>query len=329
LRVLLLANQPERTTRLKMFETTLKGLGYDVIVPSFGTKNWIRIIGLAKKVAKNSKADVVHVFNVPDIIYHNFAQHRGDFFKKFIYDYRSPWGLELQQTFGPPGRIFGEHFEQNLAMNADAITTVNRPLREKVMSYVSDTDVHIIPNYPSRSFSAQAEEYLLREEAGRKPIIFIGRVCIQEGIRKLLEIARSIPDQEFWIVGGGPFVRWHLWRMTPNVKYLGWQPHDRVASLVKKANLCLIPREDSVITPYSTDKSVWKLNEYLNMGRLVVASGIIQEQPRKNLIIVKSSELKNTIVEHLDEKPQRLTESDYRYWDSNTEDIREVYESLA
>jgi glycosyltransferase involved in cell wall biosynthesis len=329
LRVLLLANQPERTTRLKMFEGTLKSLGYDVIVPSFGTKNWIRIVGLAKKVAKESKADVVHVFNVPDIIYHGFAQYKGDFFKKFVYDYRSPWGLELQQTFGPPGRIFGEHFEQNLAMNADAITTVNTPLREKVKSYISNINVHIIPNYPLRSFSAQAEDHLSNGETGRKPIIFIGRICPQEGIRKLLEIASSIPNQEFWIVGDGPFVRWHLWRMTRNVKYLGWQPHDIVASLIKKANLCLIPREDSAITPYSTDKSVWKLNEYLNMGRLVVASGIIQEQPRKNLIVVKSSELKDTIVEHLDDTPQRLTKSDYRYWESNTRDIREVYESLV
>ena len=38
MRVLLLSNQPERTTRLMMFKGTLEGLGYDVIVPRFHPK---------------------------------------------------------------------------------------------------------------------------------------------------------------------------------------------------------------------------------------------------------------------------------------------------
>ncbi|MDM7935213.1 MAG: glycosyl transferase family 1, partial [Methanothrix sp.] len=77
MKVLLLANQPERTTRLRMFEGTLKDLGYEVVVPRFNTKNWVRIAGLARKVALAEKPDVVHIFNVPDIIHHNFPNLRG------------------------------------------------------------------------------------------------------------------------------------------------------------------------------------------------------------------------------------------------------------
>ena len=69
MRVLLLANQPERTTRLKMFLGTLKELGYEVIIPNFETRNWIKISGLAKKLIKSEQPDVIHVFNVPDVIY--------------------------------------------------------------------------------------------------------------------------------------------------------------------------------------------------------------------------------------------------------------------
>jgi glycosyltransferase involved in cell wall biosynthesis len=329
-KVLLLANQPERTTRLRMFEGTLKDLGYEVVVPRFNTKNWIRIAGLARKVTLAERPDVVHIFNVPDIIYHNFPNLRGEAFKKLIYDYRSPWGLELQQTFGAPGKAFGERFERELAIAADIITTVNRPLGEKARSFAPNKKPHVIPNYPLRSFSESndIESEMPKASDDKAPIIFIGRVCTQEGIQKLLEVARSIPEQEFWIVGGGPFVWWYLRNKPANVKDLGWQPHEKVAGFVRKARLCLIPREESVITPYSTDKSVWKLNEYLNMGKLVVASGISREEPRKNLIIVESAGLKEAILEHLDDKPQKMRVEDYKYWDSNTEAIREVYESL-
>ena len=77
MKILLLANQPERTTRLQMFRGTLVSLGYEVIVPSFGTRNWLSIAAKAKKIAIKEKPDVVHIFNVPDIIYHGFGNLRG------------------------------------------------------------------------------------------------------------------------------------------------------------------------------------------------------------------------------------------------------------
>ncbi len=331
MRVLLLANQPERTTRLKMFEGTLKSLGYDVIIPSFGTRNWIKIASLARKITRETKPDIVHIFNVPDVIYHGFGNLRGDGFKKLIYDYRSPWGIETQDTFGAPGRIFGEYFEKELARNADVITTVNAPLAKKVKEYAPEKEVHIIPNYPSRSFSKIETESVSSDnfaEPDKKPIIFIGRVCTQEGIGKLLETAKAMPDREFWIIGSGPFAWWYLWRKPENIKYLGWQPHNKIPGIVKKAKLCLIPREKNGLTPYSTDKSIWKLNEYLNMGNIVVASGISREEPRKNLVIVESDRFKDAIIEHLNDKPQKLLEKDYKYWDMNTEAIKEIYESI-
>jgi glycosyltransferase involved in cell wall biosynthesis len=327
-KVLLLANQPERTTRLQMFAGTLRELGHDVVVPSFGTKNWISIASQAREVVKREKPEVVHIFNVPDIIYHNFNQLRGEGFQRLIYDYRSPWGLELQQTFGTPGRIFGERFEQELAEASDLMTTVNAPLGKKAKTYSPGKKVQVIPNYPSRSFSKVEEAGEERGEGEGAPIVFIGRVCTQEGIQKLLRLAKEMPDQEFWIVGGGPFAWWYLKNLPSNIKNLGWQPHDKVAGLVAQAKLCLIPREESVITPYSTDKSVWKLNEYLNMGKVVVASGVVKEEARKNLVIVKSEELKGAIEKRLDQKPQKMEEKDYKYWDSNTQAIKIVYDSL-
>ena len=69
----------------------------------------------------------------------------GKDYRKLIYDYRSPWGVELHQTFGEPGRWFGEHFETELAKSADLITTVNMPLGRKVMEYAPEKDVYVDP----------------------------------------------------------------------------------------------------------------------------------------------------------------------------------------
>jgi len=325
MKVLLLANQPERTTRLNHFKGSLGRLGHEVVVPVFNTKNWIRIAMDTRDLIKREKPDAVHIFNVPDVIYHNISKLKKEHYKKLIYDYRSPWGIELQQSFGLPGRIFGERFERELAEAADLITTVNTPLGEKVGSYVPGKDVTVVPNYPARDFSISAKE----EEPGiDAPVIFVGRVCTQEGIRRLLSVAKAIPDQEFWIVGGGPFARWYLLGKPKNVTNMGWQPYEKVAELVKKAKLCLIPREDDIISPYSNDRSIWKLNEYLNLGKLVIASGISREEKRKNLIIVKSSDLMEEIIRHLDDRPEKLGPEDYRYWHANDRIIEEVYDRL-
>jgi hypothetical protein len=86
MKVLLLANQPENTTRLKMFRDTIQGLGHDVAVPKFGTKNWMKIAGKAKEIVKRERPDAVHVFNVPDIIYHGLPKLKGEFFNHLIYE---------------------------------------------------------------------------------------------------------------------------------------------------------------------------------------------------------------------------------------------------
>lgn len=113
-----------------------------------------------------------------------------------------------------------------------------------------------------------------------------------------------------------------------NVKDLGWQPYGRVMGLVKKAKLCLIPREDNIVSSYSNDRSIWKLNEYLNLGKLVIASGISQEEKRKNLIIVKSADLTAEIIKHIRDRPEKLLPEDYRYWQGNDPLIKEIYSRL-
>jgi glycosyltransferase involved in cell wall biosynthesis len=334
MRVLLLSNQPERTTRLMMFKGTLEGLGFDVIVPRFSTRSWFGVARQARAALMREKPDVVHLFNVPDILYHGISKLKGRYFKKLIYDYRSPWGVELQMAFGPAARVIGEHFERELAGGADMITAVNRPLADKVGSYheAKGKPLFIVPNYPARDFLERSERPSEDEYAVRVPdekaVLFMGRISRQEGIGNLMRLIREIPGEKFWIIGDGPFSRWYLRNLPENVRFFGWQPHDRVAGLIRKARLCLIPHSETRLTPFATDRSVWKLNEYLTLGKTVVASGVTMEEKRKNLAVVKRRELKEAILENLKREPERLTDEDYRFWDRNDKTIKQIYEEI-
>jgi len=328
MRILLLSNQPERTTRLLMFKATLTGQGQEVIVPRFSSHDWLAIARQSREVLRKELPDVVHLFNVPDVIFHGLGKLKGSCYKKLIYDYRSPWGVELQMSFGPLARPVGEHFERELAAASDLITAVNRPLAEKVSTYIQrkNKPLFIVNNYPEKSFLDKCRAS--PEPDGDKPLVFMGRISRQEGIENLLRLIRSIPDQTFWIIGDGPFSRWYLRDLPKNARFFGWQPHDKVAGLISQARICLIPHNRSLLTPYATDRSVWKLNEYLLLGKIVVASGVTEEETRKNLVIVEPEDLEQAVRENLRREPEKLLPEDYRFWDRNDPIIKKVYESL-
>lgn len=330
MRILLLSNQPERTTRLLMFKATLEGFGEEVIVPKFSSRGWVQIAKETRQILQKKRPDLVHLFNVPDIIYHGLGKLKGSCYKKLIYDYRSPWGVELQMSFGPLARPAGERFERELAMAADAITAVNRPLADKVGSYVQGMDkpLFIVNNYPKRSFLENSRRREASDLDDERPIVFMGRISRQEGIGNLLRLISKISEQPFWIIGDGPFSGWYLRKLPKNARFFGWQPHDKVAGLIARARICLIPHSESLLTPYATDRSVWKLNEYLALGKTVVASGVTEEERRKNLFIVKAKNLEEAVRERLMREPEKLAAEDYRFWDRNDRTIREAYESL-
>ena len=330
MRILLLSNQPERTTRLLMFKATLESQGQEVIVPKFSTKSWFGIAKEARQVLEREKPDAVHLFNVPDILYHGLGKLKGSCYEKLIYDYRSPWGVELQMTFGGLARPAGEYFERELVGAADLITAVNRPLANKVKSYIQakDKPLFIVNNYPAKSFLENRREAAGSNLSKERIILFMGRISRQEGIGNLLRLIRELPEQQFWIIGDGPFRSWYLRGLPNNVRFFGWLPHDKVAGLISQAKICLIPHSESLLTPYATDKAVWKLNEYLLLGKMVVASGVTPEEKRKNLIVVKAEELGRAVRENLQREPERLYDEDYRFWERNDRIIKEAYENL-
>jgi len=312
--------------RLKMFKKTLTKLGYEVHVPIYSSKSWFDVSREVVQHIKELRPHVVHIFNVPDLLYYKIPSLKGVYFKRLIYDYRSPWDLELRIRFCRGFDLLGRVCEKRLAKAADVITAANTPLAEKVRAYNRSADVYIIPNYPSIEDFREKEEVLI--EKCRPVILFLGKVSVEEGAYGLRRLATAIDDLDIWIVGEGP----ELSKIPrkPNVKFFGWQPHKRALAIAEKADVSVVPRKETIAMRYYTDKNLWKINECLNLGVKVIASGIVKEEKRKNLVVTRFDELLKTLRMEILKKPEPLESRDYRFWEDYCEPvIKRVYEEIS
>jgi glycosyltransferase involved in cell wall biosynthesis len=326
MKVLLLTNEPGKATRLRMFRKTLFKLGFEVYVPKITSRNWFDISTEIVHQIKDLRPDVVHVFNVPDFLYRSLPKLKDVYFRNLIYDYRSPWDLELRIRFCRGFDLIGRVYERKLARSADIITAANSPLAEKVREYNRTVDVHVVPNYPSAEELNRRDLYSYETE--RPLVVFLGKVSKEEGAYGLSQLITKMEDVDFWVVGDGPEI--DKIPRGRNVKFFGWQPYEKALGIVEKADVCIVPRKETPATKYYTDKNLWKVNECLNLGVKVVASGIVKEEERKNLVVTRFEHLHTKLSEEVRKKPEQLTGQDYRYWEELCEPIvKKVYEEVT
>jgi glycosyltransferase involved in cell wall biosynthesis len=79
------------------------------------------------------------------------------------------------------------------------------------------------------------------------PVLFVGRLSPEKGVGTLVEGWRRVegPQRRLRIVGDGPLapeVR-RLAAEDPRVEWLGWQPPERVAALLREAAAVIVPSE--------------------------------------------------------------------------------------
>jgi glycosyltransferase involved in cell wall biosynthesis len=328
MKVMLISNQPAGTTRLKRYETTLRADGHSIVIPNFSSTNWNTVSKELVDQIKKESPDVLHLLNVPDIIYRKIPSLKGKYYHSLIYDYRSPWGVIMGLRYGKLFTSFFEGYEKKLAEAADIIITVNGPLKEKLIKY-GFSKTYTIPNYPLRSFVDRGLRVEPIKKDSRKVVLFVGRLCPEEGVRNLRELIEEKRDYVLWIVGDGPD-RSKLPLDNENVKFFGWQSNDSLQEYIMAADVCIAPYNKNDLSCFLTDKSLMKINEYLNLGRTTLATGMIAEENRKNLRVTDPENVSKAISECLDGEPKKMANEDYRLWETHCEDVvKEVYRKLA
>lgn len=145
---------------------------------------------------------------------------------------------------------------------------------------VPENRLRIIPYGMETSASAEPRQV----RTGRYHVLFVGRVGLQKGVAYLLEAWRlaELPDAELIIVGAmdAGFQRVFGALRSPNVRFLGPQPHASVLQAMRQADVTVLPsvfdayplvllESLSVGTPVITTSTVGS-TEYIKQGVTVV-----------------------------------------------------------
>ena len=244
----------------------------------------------------NIKTDIYWVENVPDIIYLPLPLLG----RKYVYDRRSPWAKQIPIEFNmlrPLLKII-ESIERYMMKNALSTVVVSTPMKYE---YEHGSNVHIIPNYPEKSFVREVK-VTVREKldipSNTKIFGFIGKLSRMEGTDLLVEVAvklSNIENVELWIIGDGP-LRNMVKRISErfsNIRWFGWIDRKNLPSYIASLDYGLVPRHKNPYKVFYNHEGITKIGEYFAYGKPVLASGIA---PSPYYMVVDPEEYADTVV---------------------------------
>ena len=241
------------------------------------------------------RADLYIVENVPDPVYLSLPLFR----RKYIYDRRSPWAVELREEFRLPGIVakLVEVVERFLMKHAAAVITVSTPMLLQYSHWKSKPMV-LVPNYPEEEFTCR--DTGLREKLGVSPdtkvFIFVSRLSKHEGVDKLPIIAKALEkhNAELWILGDGPGKRLveAIAKRWSHVRWFGWVPRNKVPEYIAAANYGLVLLDETKASIFYSHEGILKLGEYLKCGKPVIATGVA---PSPYIIVISTKNLSEQI----------------------------------
>lgn len=163
--------------------------------------------------------------------------------------------------------------EEKLFKQADLVFVTSEKLRQRAAGFRSD--VHLFP------FGVSFERFeRVRQAAAAPPadvaaiarpvVGYVGGLHQWVDQQLLVEAAREMPDVSFVLVGPEQTDVSAL-KGVPNIHLLGQKSHDEVPAYVGAFDVALIPYR---LAEYTANVYPTKLNEYLVMGKPVVATDL-------------------------------------------------------
>jgi glycosyltransferase involved in cell wall biosynthesis len=258
-----------------------------------------------------SRANIYWVANSPDIFVLPLIMKKA----VYVFDYRSPWPLEVELEFGKGLLSRIAVFLTRVAIEkAKAITIPSSTLEKDLRRY--DKKVFLIPNYPLKSgfkptVAADKFRKQNRISKNQKVILFTGRLSKVEGfdilVRIVNELMKSRRDLVFWVVGDGilkPQAQELAAKSPENFKFFGWKPHEEIPNFVNAADVCIVPRHKTAFSDYYNEEGVQKIAEYMFFRKPIVACGIA---PSKEYLLVEVEGFVKGVLDALEGKAPKPT----------------------
>jgi uncharacterized SAM-binding protein YcdF (DUF218 family)/glycosyltransferase involved in cell wall biosynthesis len=163
--------------------------------------------------------------------------------------------------------------EQQLFKKADLVFVTSEKLRQRAAGF--RPDVHLFPfgvSFERFERVRRANEAPPSDIATRKrPVVgYVGGLHQWVDQELVAAVARRMPDVTFVLVGPEQ-VDVSLMKQCPNICFLGQKPHDDVPKYIGAFDVALVPYR---IAEYTANVYPTKLNEYLVMGKPVVATDL-------------------------------------------------------
>jgi len=244
--------------------------------------------------------------------------------QNYILEYRNPSGVETRVEFRTLGILAG--ILSRIALkNSKAITLTTSLFIKDLEEFRKK--IFVIPNYPleeSFKISISADEFRAMHgvKKDEKIVLFVGRLVKVEGFDILPDIiegsSRLSEKIVFWIVGDGPLrsLAMELEKRFPQrVRFFGWRPYREVPNFINSADVCIVPRHQTVFSKYCNEEGIHKISEYMLFGKPIVACGIA---PSKEYLLVKQQDLVEGILEALEGKAPEPTP---RTWEDDCEEM--------
>ncbi len=161
-------------------------------------------------------------------------------------------------------------------------------------------------------------------------VLFVGRFIDIKGIREIINVAKQLPQYEFWFAGQGELTNSIN---LPNTKNLGFKTTEELVKLYNQATICIFPSHRE---PFGLVGL-----EAMSCGRAVIATppGFSEyiENEKDGIIISSKDEnaLKNAIVDLMtNEKKRKMLEKNAREnalkhsWDKVAEQYLKVFKEV-
>ncbi len=237
-----------------------------------------------KKLLKKQSFDVIHIHDLPLIKPVHELKKQFNF--KIVLDLHENWPGLLNvspHTQSVLGKLLcnirqWEHYERQFLKKADRIIVVIEEAKERILSfnldlqkiYVISNTLNLKDNLPQKSKNPA--------DNGKTIFIYEGGITYHRGLQNILKafsrIGSTRDKTELWIIGDGSYLKTlkkicKSLDLNDSVKFLGWQPINRVFGLFAQANIALIPH----IKSSHTDNTIpHKLFHYMYAGLPVLAS---------------------------------------------------------
>ena len=318
-KILILGLYPHRMTRLLKAAKTLRK-EHDVRV--------LKVHGVLANFMKNPitryfvwwvvacaeaarfRPDIIYYFNIPELLTPGVIGAKIVSRASLAVDVRSAWIPILRDRSVPfPFILIAEWLEQALFFSADILTVPNKALRRYAMKKGVNPSVNclVLPNYADQDIfntrvMAQSKEV---------PVVaFSGSFFMKEGVDLLILAMELVPWADLWIFGEGrertKLERFADAKLRARAIFWGYLKHDRLASYLAAADVCVIPLKPSAATDFSSPESVLKFSEYASLGRKIVATDVgMMAKGGAYLAQPNPQELANAIRNAL-ESPRRL-----------------------